>query len=855
METVFLKILNMSITAGWLVLAVLLLRPLLKKAPRYWSVISWALVGIRLVLPFSFQSALSLIPSTETVPADILYDTTPQIQTGLDALNSTVNPVISQSLTPNPGDSVNPMQILVWLGAAVWLLGMAAMSLYTLISYGRLRRKVREAAPLRENIWICDRIETPFILGIFRPRIYLPSAMEQADIPYVLAHEQAHLQRKDHLWKPLGFLLLTVYWFNPLLWVAYILLCRDIEAACDEKVLENMGQEAKKPYSHALINCSVPRKMIAACPLAFGETNIKNRVKNVLNYKKPAFWLLIAAVVICVVLSVCFLTNPTSVNAKMQVFLDCQIAEHHQSDHSAGNACVLDYEILGVKKKGNEITVYMWVLYEEYTMENGKMEQGSGAHSPTVVTAEKADGNYQLIEYWTPRDGSYYPDDIREKFPLYLWPKALDSQRYIDRQQKACQKLAEEYFAENPSSGGTSWDQDSLEKLRRLEKEYPRYFKNLEKTGMTVYVWQMAAGSYSWGLLPDYEYYSWDKSEDLVRLSLDELHAIVDAYGLTPEQVTVTPIQLLHSSYAYNIDDAYRENVRTLFWQWRTTDITVENGALIDSSQLDIDGDGIRETCTLHYGPTSGIFTFILSAYQDGNLEYRNIFTANHGQLRFAVLEDGSAGLSLQRNYGGDGPELYRIVVADGNLSLLDETLTSVVLYWGPQGVTSAPEEYAYYPIIESVAAEYTVSYAGGGQEAGIFEEAVNKNTFYLSSQVHLPVIVLDTRQALEDFCWNYVNVTSTSAEASFQTVAGQYDEAFFRDHTLVLVYVPCGNCTHRFDVAQVHKTGDNLTVRVVETTGAEVVADAEACWLIAIPITKSMAGSLTSYDAVLVDP
>lgn len=316
MEAIFLKILNMSITASWLVLAIIILRLLLKKAPKAISVFMWALVGVRLICPFSFESILSLIPSAETVPQDIIYSEAPAIHSGVPIFNSTVNPIISENLAPEVGASVNPMQIVAFVASVVWIVGIVAMVLYTVISYFRIHRKVREAVPYQENIWLCDHIDTPFILGVIRPRIYLPSNMNEQDIEYVIAHEKAHLKRHDHWWKPLGFLLLTVYWFNPILWIAYILLCKDIELACDEKVIKDMGTEIKKPYSEALINCSVPRKMISACPLAFGEVGVKGRVKSVLNYKKPAFWIIAVAVVASIVVAVCFLTNPASIKLK-----------------------------------------------------------------------------------------------------------------------------------------------------------------------------------------------------------------------------------------------------------------------------------------------------------------------------------------------------------------------------------------------------------------------------------------------------------------------------------------------------------------------------------------------------------
>lgn len=312
MEAVFLKILNMSITAGWMVLAVIAVRLLLKKAPKWIAVLMWGLAGIRLVCPLSLESIFSLIPSAETVPGNILYTDTPEIHSGVAAVNSVVNPILSESLAPAVGASVNPMQVIVRIASVVWMVGIGAMLLYTAVSYLRIHKKVKEAVPFQENIWLCDYVDTPFILGVLRPRIYLPSAMGEGDMEYVIAHEKAHLKRHDHWWKPLGFLLLAVYWFQPILWIAYILLCRDIELACDEKVIRDMGTEHKKPYSDALIHCSVPRSVIAACPLAFGEVGVKERVKSVLRYRKPAFWILAAAVIVCVAAAVCFLTNPKS---------------------------------------------------------------------------------------------------------------------------------------------------------------------------------------------------------------------------------------------------------------------------------------------------------------------------------------------------------------------------------------------------------------------------------------------------------------------------------------------------------------------------------------------------------------
>ena len=310
MNELFLKIINMSISASWLVLAVLILRFVLKKAPKWINVLLWGIVAIRLICPFSFESTLSLIPSAETIPLNIGMDTTPTINSGISAINNAVNPIISQSNTPMAGASVNLLQITIGIYEYIWIFGMIALALYTAISYWRLRRKVDTAVRYKDNIFQSENVSFPFVLGIIKPRIYLPFKMNGQYLEYVVAHEQAHICRKDHWWKPLGFLLLMIHWFNPLMWLAYVLLCRDIELACDEKVIKELGNEQRGDYTQALVACSVNRRMIAACPLAFGEVSVKERVKYVMNYKKPAFWVIIISVIVCVGVAVCFLTNP-----------------------------------------------------------------------------------------------------------------------------------------------------------------------------------------------------------------------------------------------------------------------------------------------------------------------------------------------------------------------------------------------------------------------------------------------------------------------------------------------------------------------------------------------------------------
>lgn len=304
MTAIFIKIFNMSLTAGLLVLVVMAIRPLMKKAPKWIRLILWSFVALRLVCPFSIESIFSLVPKITTTPTTVLENEITEVVTNTPNVNQSVG-----SLAPTVENSVNPMQIVLLAAAIVWIVGILAMLTYMIVSYVNIKKKVNEAVKLQDNILICDRIDTPFILGVIKPKIYMPANMEESDTEYVIAHENAHIERLDYLWKPFGFLLLSVYWFNPILWVAYILLCRDIELACDEKVIKELGAEIKKPYSEALVNCSVSRKAISACPLAFGENSVKARIKSILAYKKSGVIITSVAVLVVAVVAVCFLTN------------------------------------------------------------------------------------------------------------------------------------------------------------------------------------------------------------------------------------------------------------------------------------------------------------------------------------------------------------------------------------------------------------------------------------------------------------------------------------------------------------------------------------------------------------------
>ena len=327
MNELFLKIINMSISASWLILAVLILRFVLKKAPKWVNILLWGIVAIRLICPFTIESSVSLIPDSVGSgklisewaddyiddidiyhPDSIYYDAA--IGAGREPISDGEGGYYVVTKHDQLGEPATIENTVIPVLSIVWIAGIILLALYTAISYWRLRRKVDTAVRYKDNIFQSENVSSPFVLGIIKPKIYLPFKMDGQDIEHVVAHEQTHIRRKDHWWKPLGFLLLTIHWFNPVMWIAYILLCRDIELACDEKVIKELGNEQRANYTQALVACSVNRRMIAVCPLAFGEVGVKERVRSVMNYKKPTFWVIILAVIACVGVAVCFLTNP-----------------------------------------------------------------------------------------------------------------------------------------------------------------------------------------------------------------------------------------------------------------------------------------------------------------------------------------------------------------------------------------------------------------------------------------------------------------------------------------------------------------------------------------------------------------
>lgn len=573
MNEFFLKIFNMSISASWIILVVLVLRLLLKKAPKWINVLLWGIVAVRLICPFTIESVMSLMPSAEAINPQTVTST-PAINTGIPSINNTLNPIIQEStIAVSQEESINILQILISVFSKVWIIGIVLMLAYSVVSYIRIKRKIGTAVLLRDNIYQSEAVISPFVLGLVKPKIYLPFNICKQDIAPVIKHEQSHIHRKDYLWKPLGFLLLTLHWFNPIVWLGYILLCRDIELACDERVIKEMTKEQRADYSQTLLSCSVNRRIIAACPIAFGEVNVKNRIKNVLNYKKTTFWIIIVAIIASIIVAACFLTNPENSEDSSNESNDTNTSTNHNTEARTDTNTSIDIS------------------------------------------------------------------DLKAKYPIYF-------------------------------------DLDTTK-------------------GLTVYIWQMSANSYSCGLLPNSNIGHTEL--ELLKLdsnatSIDEMKRIITYYypKNTEKYVTICPIIMPISSYTYNIDDIYIHKINELFFG---KDIayqmpTYEN--IYDAMSFDIDDDGIIEDCFLGYGPSSGIYTFTFSVYEDGKLEYFNIFSSLRVyDIYFNTNENGQVQLFGTHSELDSEPytQYMSMAIDEGNICIFSDEQD--ISYWGEQGINS----------------------------------------------------------------------------------------------------------------------------------------------------------------------
>mgnify|MGYP004482089915 FL=1 len=657
MSELFLKIVNMSISASWAVVAVLALRFCLKKAPKWVNVLLWGIVAMRMVFPFSIESVLSLIPSAETISPTIMMEQSPSVQTGVPALNHVINPVISGSFTPAPGASANPLQIWIPVLAGIWLFGIATLFLYSAVSYWRLRRKVCEAVILRGNLYQSEKVCSPFVLGIIKPKIYLPYHMDSRKMDHVIAHEQTHIRRKDHWWKPLGFLLLTIHWFNPLMWFSYVLLCRDIELACDEKVIREMGNEQRADYTQALVACSVNRRLIAACPLAFGEIGVKERVKSVMNYKKPAFWIVLASVIVCAVIAVCFLTNP--IGFQFDVSANTIVSANHLDMRNTDDPVAIEMTPAQISELNSRLA----------GVKNCKRSDKYAGLTPGYqISAQMQDGSYIRISGYSLSDNTMV--DIEQNGKRY----AVSDREFQEYLSRIC-------------AGG---DVSAAFDLQPLRAQYPEYFDLDASTGLDVYVWQMSPDSYYFGLLPHTASPRDSTAQELLALrgaSSEQMRYILAAYALDPDDIHVIPWQNPISSYipecwivtenGESLEEKqaqYIETVSTMLFGEGDT-LLHDDYPIYDSIVFDVDGDGIDEVCVLGFGRTSGLFTFTFRAAEIGadTLKYDTFFCTEWYDLSFIREDDGV--VRVQGVDQKDPPQthLFDIAIVDGSIQLTED--------------------------------------------------------------------------------------------------------------------------------------------------------------------------------------
>ena len=692
MSKLFLSILNMSIAASWIVLAVLVLRFLLKKAPKWITVLLWAVVAVRLICPLAIESKVSLIPSAQTVSPGIMMDRDPKIYTGIPAVNNSINPIIGAAFAPSPGTSMNPLQFWIPLAAGLWGIGAFALFFYGIISYVRIKKRISAAVLLRDKVYQSENVSSPFVLGMIRPKIYLPFSMTGAEMLHVIAHEEAHIRRKDHWWKPIGFAVLSLHWFNPLMWLAYVLLCRDIEMACDQKVVKTLNAEERADYSQALLNCSVGRKLIASCPLAFGEVGVKDRVRSVLSYKKPCFWLLLAGIGASMVLAVCFLTNPST--GKLGTLENLEFIT--LTGRVENTACVwvsdgFSYERVG-KISEDLLRDLADIKTSKEEISLNRSEDRDKSHTIILQNANQAGAS--LSSYI---DGLYihFNSDFTS---VWINNNVKPTLSYRVMEPEKAKEVYENLSNYNVSAPAETYPSLSPEatNISSLKEKFPAYFDLGTFKGLEIYVWQMAENAYSCGVLQGVNRnYSqgeiWALHENPA--SLEEMQAIIAYYleeGLAvKEDITLVPVTMPHSSYYYTIDDAYKAELNDLFWSG-FSDNNPSNtepdysSFIFDEGIFDIDGDGKEEHCFMGYGPTSGIFTFTITAFEDGEPEYFNIFTCPWTTLSFGITAEGQ-GILAQND---DGTETFlSLGIEDGNIVIFSDT--QEMEYWGQQGLDS----------------------------------------------------------------------------------------------------------------------------------------------------------------------
>ncbi len=718
MSELFLKLLNMSISASWLVLAVIVFRFVMKKSPKYINVLLWGIVGVRLICPFSIESVFSLIPSAETIPREILYESNLNIQTGITSADVQVNHFIEgdyfgeyylddndlqdyNSEVQNMGEAVASGNEFQWMSvlSIVWMVGVSCLLLYTAFSYIRLRQKIITAIPLQKRVYQSENISSPFVMGIINPKIYLPFHVGESELDYVIAHEQAHIMRKDHWWKPLGFLLLSIYWFNPMMWLAYVLLCRDIELACDEKVIIKMDSEQRADYTQALLSCSAKHHSIAVCPLAFGEVGVKIRVKTILHYRKPGFWIILITAVVCVGIVVCFLTNPVKDSTETDSNLTAteEFKEEPKENYEistpeisapvdestgpvelpVGNTGEISVEMDAETKK-YFAQVLRNLLYDDVFPDGKKAEdEGHGVNLEFGVADVDGDKKEELVISYDPGvmagmrgyiigyDTEKKEINIQlEEFPLFTFLengnlKALASHNQTYGEMWPYTLYQYRSQTDSYESVGFVYAEDkAIFEANNISERYPD-FADVSKSGTVYYVSES-----TWGNTPidETEYLKWleEKHGNAAEFTID-LQPVTEENILKLEEEIIVPKLdtamngtfeniMGYSGYWVQQELVPHHYGRTYYanTSWGQMPIAESFGYEINDYIYDYDKDGITELiCNVTYGDgAERVFAYRLhdgvvkKGYMEGDF-LSDINTNGVGAIRERYIADG----------------------------------------------------------------------------------------------------------------------------------------------------------------------------------------------------------------------
>lgn len=868
----FFWVLNTSISASFLVVAIIILRLILKKAPKAMIVALWGMVAIRLICPFSLESALSLIPSEETIPTE-QFET---VDTSNDDYNLHIisNPIYSEDVDYTMPGNVETNFIKSVFAYFCWLGGMGVMLIYSAASYIVIKRKVRVSAQYKENILLCDGIKTPFILGVFKPKIYLPSDIPNEEKEYVIAHEKAHLKRRDHWWKPLGFLLLSLHWFNPLMWVAYILLCRDIEFACDEKVIKSLGEEGKKPYSEALLNCSVPRKMITACPVAFGETGVKDRIKSVLNYKKPAFWVILIAVILSVVLAVCFMTNPAG--SKLVDVFDIKLPKVSHIDISTVDGT---FDTNDVDEMGVAADFVKTVRVYDNPVSQSRSEGRDSSYSISVYTNNRI--NPELYSFFTLN----FNKDCTE---VWISNSVKPTLTYKVKNPSEAMKFFDSYeiYCSTFVAGELLYSNGMHSTVGGVEGNY---FYNID-SGMLLS--EKTSGVLGWNTVGNMVEYELDKynfdykltegveyndfSPTKVRLENKRAWRVItpedseaDAYSYifleqkNGDYILVKVHKEHGTRWAYKLEKAFSDKPKTLDTAVSEAILVKEKAAYFDTWR-GFESHWIVEQKEKESDAGTVILSYVLTLYEDYYIE-------DDGTLANGTSKAQPVMMSFLKN-------------SDGSYTLLDYQPHDVkanvqaskkIEAEFPDAVTG--EHASEMAFMQEDCYEKAVAYFNIGDYAvrydiretmpyvGYF--AYDKKEFYLSSHnaeklvinhtQHLPLWKIDSYEeliAFRDKQSEFCNFDLGYNECpSFNEYITKFNEEYFKHNSLILIYVeePSGSFRHK--VGGIVVTGDQMLITVNTVTVSPFTEDMGA-WFVPVQLSKNVTDPCKSFDAVKGD-